>query len=156
MSAEMESPTCGKPHGPQNSNGVLSKARLCIANEPYFFFDVINAADEIDDLSAGRIVVERVDGEISAKRVFLQCAKSTVAQNHAAVIMDDFVGDGLAEGRYFDQITAKSHMHDRKASAHDARAAEQFADGLWGASVATSKSLGFTAQRASRTQPPTK
>ena len=100
MSAEMEKPNfAGNRTAPQNSNGVLSKARLCIANEPYFFgLDVINAADEIDDFSAGRVVVKRVDGEIPAKRVLLQRAKRTVAQNHAALIMDDFVGYGLAEG----------------------------------------------------------
>ena len=106
--------TLRKTVRPAKLNRVLSKARLCIANEPYFFgLDVINAADEIDDFSAGRVVVKRADGEIPPKRVFLQRAESTVAQNHAAVIMDDFVGYGLAEGRYFDQITAKSHMYDR-------------------------------------------
>jgi len=73
----------------------------------------------------------------------LQRAKSTVAQNHAALIMDDFVGYGLAEGRHFDQITTKPHVHDREASTDNARATEKFCDGFQRRVRCDIKILGF-------------
>ena len=77
-----------------------------------------------------RIVEQRVHGEITADRVFFLIAEHVVAQQAAvligarAVIVGFGIGMRGTEGGDFNRFVAKHHVHQAKAAADDARAAE--------------------------------
>ena len=85
-----------------------------------------DAAGVIDHVKCLRIVEERVDGEVAAKRVLLGRAESVVVADQRVI----GIGDGfglLAEGRDLDILAAEEDVDQPKAPADQARVAEQVA-----------------------------
>ena len=79
----------------------------------------------VGDVLRGRIVVERVDGEIAPQRVFFLRAVNVVGENAAMFVGRYVLGITMrAEGRHLDHFAADHHVHDLEAPADDARAAE--------------------------------
>src|SRR5690554_1401417 len=80
----------------------------------------------------GDAVVNGIDAEVATNGVFLDAAPNVVAQQQAlfgllGYMVCVIVVVGTAEGRYLDDFTSETHMHDAKAPADDARVTEQFA-----------------------------
>ena len=84
--------------------------------------DTIN---EVDYFIAIWVVVKCVGCKITSKSIFVQRSKGVITQNHAFIVMHYLVRDRLAKGRYFYKVASKSHMHNGKSFAYDARSTEQ-------------------------------
>ncbi len=89
---------------------------------------------EIDDLLGRGVVVERVDREIAAQRVFLLGAEHVVAQDASVLVLLRVAGVRGAKGRDLHRVLVEDHVHDAKAPSDDDRPAEKGLD-LFGARV---------------------
>jgi hypothetical protein len=153
-----------KAHGPQHAHRVFLVAVLRVADQAdQAIAHVVHAVGVIENALADRIVVQGVDGEVAALRVFFQGAVDVVAQNAAAGVMRGTVAVFLvvfrvigAEGGDFDDFAAEMDV-DQLEAAPMMRALRNSARTCSGvALVATSKSLGVMPSSRSRTQPPTR
>ena len=77
------------------------------------------------DREVSNIVVERIDGKVTAQCVFFDIAPYVVPQQQAIVrLVSDMVAvlvlGFAAERRYLDDFAAKAYMHDSKAAANQA------------------------------------
>ncbi len=80
------------------------------------------------NLLGGRIVEQRIGGEIAPRRILLLVAEFIVAQQAPMLVGLRILGfDHAAEGGHFHHFLAEHHMHQPKAPPDDARAAEHAA-----------------------------
>jgi len=94
--------------------------------------DVVYAVGVVENTFADRIVIQGVDGEVAALRVFFQRAIDVVAQDAPALVAGRLVAVFLfvvlrvigAEGRDFDDFATKVDMHQFEATTDDPRIAE--------------------------------
>ena len=123
----------GKAGGAQHTDRVFPEAGLRVANQvDDLLFDIIQAADKVMQSEVGDVVVQRVDGEIPPQGIFLDTAPGVVAQDQAGFLVGVMlvpVRVVLAihgtEGGDFDDLAAKTHMHDLETTTDDAAALEQ-------------------------------
>jgi len=113
-------------HRTQHAHGVLAVTCPRVADHAQrLLADVGHTVVVVDDVFGGRIVVQRIDGEVAPRRILGLRAIDVVAQ-HPSV----FVGLGVdvlsgAKRGHLDGVAPVHHMHDLEAPADDARAAEQ-------------------------------
>ena len=122
----------GKPDRPQHAHRVLAITRDGIADQTQQArVDVLNAIDMIDHREIGDVVVECVDGEVTAKGVFFQAAVDIVADNapfriHMALPAARFIlRVQCAESRHFNDLPAEHHMRETEAAADQPAITEQ-------------------------------
>nr|BFE94114.1 hypothetical protein GCM10020185_46500 [Pseudomonas brassicacearum subsp. brassicacearum] len=123
----------GETHGPQHSHRVFLVALLGVANQAdQAIANVVYAVGVIEDALADRIVIQGVDGEVAALRVFLQRAVDVIAQDAPALVAGRLVAVFLfivlrmigAEGRHFDDFAAEVNVDQLEAPANDPRIAK--------------------------------
>ncbi|CRM73630.1 hypothetical protein [Pseudomonas sp. 22 E 5] len=86
----------------------------------------------IEDALADRVVIQGVDGEVAALRVFFQGAVHVVTQDTAALVAGRLIGVFLiivlrmacAEGRDLDDFATKVDVHQLEAATDDSRIAK--------------------------------
>lgn len=120
-------------HGPQHAYRVFLVTLLWIANQAdQVIANVVYAVGVIENALADRIVIQGVDGEVAALRVFFQGAVDVVAQNPPAFVTRRLItvfivfvyGVIGAEGRDFNDFATEMDMHQFEATANDPRIAE--------------------------------
>ena len=77
------------------------------------------------DREISNIVVERIDGEVTAQRVLFDIAPHVVPQQQAIVrLVSDMVAvlvlGFTTEGGHLDDFAAKAHVNDAEAAANQA------------------------------------
>ena len=92
---------------------------------------IVQTLGKIMDAVIAWIIVHGVYGQITATGIIIQTAKYIIAGKHAAigllamvlsfVVRFGFIG---AECRNFNNLTAKLHMHNLKATANNTRASK--------------------------------
>lgn len=100
--------------------GIADQADQAIA-------DVVYAVGVIEDAFADRIVIQGIDGEVAALRVFFQRAVDVVAQDAPALVAGRLVAVFLfialrvigPESRHFDDFAAEMDMDQLEAPAND-------------------------------------
>ncbi len=140
----------GEAHDANDAHRVLAVARGRVADHAqHALLRVLEAVVVVDHDLPGRVVVQRIHGEVAARCVLDLRPPDVVAQHAAAgvdhvglaaefllrrlLVAADLVGRGRVEqrteGRDLDHLvlaaTAEDHMHDAEAPADDERAAEQ-------------------------------
>ena len=125
---DFEAELGGEAHRAHHADRILAHPQLGIADSAdQSSLEIADSAGKIDHVEILRIVEQRVDGKVAAKRVFLGRAESVVEANQRIV----GVGDGLglfAEGGDLDILAAEENVDQAKAPADQARVAEQLAD----------------------------
>ena len=117
----------GKPGGAQHAHRVFLIARAGVADHHQAFgADVGHAVVEIGDFPAGRVVIQGVAGEIAAGSVLLHAAVAVVLHDAAVFVLPRGAA-AAAEGGDFNRFRPHHHVHNLKAAADDAAAAEYFA-----------------------------
>ncbi len=94
--------------------------------------DIVYAVGVVENAFTDRIVIQGVDGEVAALRVFFQGAIDVVTQNSPAFITRRLVAVFVfvvlrvigAEGRDFNDFAAKVDMHQFETPTDDPRIAE--------------------------------
>ncbi|MNY30944.1 hypothetical protein D3C86_1650810 [compost metagenome] len=77
----------GKTHGAQHAHRVFLVALLRITDQTdQVIADVVYAIGVIEDALTDRIVIQGVDGEVAALRVFFQGAVDVIAQDAPAFV----------------------------------------------------------------------
>jgi len=114
----------------------------------------VHAVGVIENALTDRIVIQSVDGEVAALRVFFQGAVDVVAQNPPALVarrlvavlvvfIDRVIG---AEGRDFDDFATEMNVHQFEAATDDPRIAEFGPDLLGGSAGGDVEILGRDTQ----------
>ena len=101
--------------------GIADQADQAIA-------DVVHAAGVVEDALAGRVVVQRIDGEVAALGVVLERAIDVVAKDASALVARGQLAGILvvffrvvgAEGGDFDDLAAEVHVDELEAPADHA------------------------------------
>ena len=123
----------GKTHGPQHPYRVFLVALFRVADQAdQVIADVVYAVGVVKNALADRIVVQGVDGEVAALRVFFQRAVDVIAQDAPAFITGRLVAVFFlvvlrvigAEGRDFDDFATKVNVHQLESTTDDPRIAE--------------------------------
>lgn len=119
----------GEAHRAQHAHRVFAVALGRVADHADLaLLQVGHAVVVVDDFLGVRIVVERVHGEVAARRVLGLRAEHVVAQDAAVLVGFLVFRGGRAEGGGLDDLLAEHHVHQLEAAADDAGAAEQRAD----------------------------
>ncbi|MNZ54358.1 hypothetical protein D3C78_722570 [compost metagenome] len=127
----------GEAHGAQHAHRVFLVALGRVADQAdQAVADVVYAVGVIENALADRVVIQGIDGEVAALRVFFQGAVYVVAQNAPAFVTRGLVAVFLfvvlrvigAEGRDFDDFAAKVDVHQLEAAANDPCVAKLGAD----------------------------
>ena len=119
-------------HCAQHAHGVFLVAVRRVADQPQqAVANIVHAVGVIENALADRVVVQGVDGEVAALRVFFQGAVYVVTQDATTGVMRRTVAVILVifrmrgtEGSDFDDFTAEMHMDQLEAAANDARITE--------------------------------
>ena len=127
---EIEAELGLKAQGAKQPYGVFPETFPRIADATQAVpFDVLDAADEIEDFIVMRVVVQGVDRKVAPERVFVEPAVGVVAQDQAggmggAIAL--FVGgQQLAERGHFHEFPPVVHMRDLEPAPDHARAPKQ-------------------------------
>ena len=144
----------GKAHCAQHAHRVFLVAVGRVADQTQqTVADVMHAIGVVQNALADRIVVQGVDGEIAALRVFFQGAVHVVTQDATAGVVGRTVavtlvvfGVGRTEGGDFDDLTAEMHVDQLEAPTNDARVAELGTDLLGRGAGGDVEVLGRDAQ----------
>ncbi len=111
----------GELDGPKYPNGILLETNVGIsygAHEPPF--DIVQTADEIDDLPLADIVEESVDREVPPAGVFMGLAEDVVALEQEGTSFARWRGL-TSKRRHLDDFSiSKHHVGQTKTSADDA------------------------------------
>ena len=115
----------------QHSNGIFPITIVRFTNEPYSIcFDVVQAVDQVDNLSSIDVVVQGVHGKVTAICIFLNSTVDVVVKNPAvvcvSVLVYFFVGG--TEGRDLNDVSAKSNMNNAKSPAYGTGVSENIAN----------------------------
>ena len=86
---------------------------------------MVEAARVVDHRARSRIVEERIDREVAPDRILRLAAVDVVGEQATVLVGGVLAGLRGTEGRDFDDLVAKAHMHDLEAPPDDARASEQ-------------------------------
>ena len=119
-----------QPHRAQHAHRVFAIAGFRIADQAQLpGLDVLQAAQIVPDLLGDRIVVQRIDGKVPARRIVGLAAEDVVGKN-APVLVGVRIVDILrrAEGRHLDGLRARQHVHQPESAADDKCAAKQRLD----------------------------
>ena len=122
----------GETHRAQHAHRVFLVAVGRVTDQPQqAVAHVMHTVGVIENALADRVVVQGVDGEVAALRVFFQGAVHVVTQDAATGIVRRTVAVALivfrvrgAEGGDFDDLTAEMHVDQLEAATNDARVAE--------------------------------
>ena len=96
----------GEAQRAQHAHRIFFKALQRIAQQAQgFMLNVINRIAEIQHFVFARLIIQRVDGEIAARKVLLNAAPVVVAQNHAGS-RGHFFLRRRAERRHLNQFAA--------------------------------------------------
>ncbi len=123
----------GETHGPQHAHRVFLVTLGRVADQAdQVVADVVYAIGVIEDALADRVVIQGIDGEVAALRVFFQGAVNVVTQDAPALVAGRLVGVFLfivlrvagAEGRNFDDFSTEVDMHKLEAATDDSRIAK--------------------------------
>ncbi len=146
----------GETHRPQHAHRVFLVTLLRVADQPdQMIADVMYAVGVVEDALADRIVIQGVDGEVAALRVFFQGAIDVVAQNPPALVARGLVAVFLvfvdrvigAEGRDLNDFATEMDMHQLETAADDSRIAEFGTHLLGGGAGGDVEILGRDAQQ---------
>ncbi|MNO99959.1 hypothetical protein D3C76_917440 [compost metagenome] len=138
---DIETQLGGEARGPQHAHRVFLVALLGDADQPHqAIADVMHAVCVVEDALGGRVVIQRIDGEVAALGVVFQAAIDVVAQDAAAFVARCLVAVFLilalrvmgAEGGDFNDLPAELHMGQLEAAADHPGVAEFGADLLRG------------------------
>jgi hypothetical protein len=112
-------------HRAQHAHRVLPVTPLGVADHAQpAALDVLHAVVKVDHRFVGRVVVQRVDGEVAPRGVVGLRAEHVVGE-HPAVRIDRLLAAGSgAKGGHFDRFRAEHHVHEPEAAADDDRAPE--------------------------------
>lgn len=155
----------GETHGPQHPHRVFLVTLLGIADQAdQAIANVVHAVGVIEDALAHRVVIQGVDGEVAALRVFFQGAVDVIAQDASALVARRLVAVFVfvvlrmvgAEGRHLDDLATEVDMHQLETSPDDPRIAELGAYLLGRGAGGDVEILGVILSSMSRTQPPTR
>ena len=134
IGGDLKTEFAGKPGGAQHAHRVFLIARAGIANHHQAFgADVGHAVVEIGNFPACGVVIQGVAGEIAAGGVLLHAAVAVVLHDAAVFVLPRGAA-AAAEGGDFNRFRPHHHVHNLKAAADDAAAAEYFAH-FFGAGV---------------------
>ncbi|MNQ83814.1 hypothetical protein D3C85_989160 [compost metagenome] len=134
---DIETQLGGEARGPQHAHRVFLIALLGDADQPHqAIADVMHAVCVVEDALGGRVVIQRIDGEVAALGVVFQAAIDVVAQDAAAFVARGLVAVFLilalrvmgAEGGDFNDLPAELHMGQLEAAADHPGVAEFGAD----------------------------
>ncbi|MNZ78588.1 hypothetical protein D3C78_971680 [compost metagenome] len=123
----------GEAHRTQHAHRVLEVTLLRIADQAHqAVADVVHAVGVVEDVLAGRVVVQRIDGEVAALGVVFLIAVDVVAQDAPALVargeMAVLVVLALrmvgAEGGHLDDLAAEMDVDQLEAPADHPRVAE--------------------------------
>ena len=98
------------------------------------------------------VVVERVDGEVTTSRIFLERSVNVISQQStrlasAGVLFGTLLVMTTAKGRDFDDFPPDSHMNDLKSASDDPGVAKALLDLLRGGIGGDVEVLGVLADQ---------
>ena len=115
----------GETNGAQHADRVLAIAGARFADHAQrFLLEVADAVVVVEHRLGGRVVIQRVGGEVAARGILGLRAKNVVVQHAAVLVLLGVFGEGATEGRHLQCFLAHHDVHDLEAAADDARAAE--------------------------------
>ncbi|MNZ60378.1 hypothetical protein D3C78_784460 [compost metagenome] len=141
MLLDLEAQLGGEARGPQHAHRVFLVALLGDADQPHqAIADVMHAVGVVEDALGGRVVVQRIDGEVAALGIVFQAAVYVVAQDAAVLVAGCPVAVFFvfalrvmgAEGGDLDDLPAELHMGQLEAAADHPGVAEFGTDLLRG------------------------
>ncbi|MCY1400414.1 hypothetical protein D9M71_155040 [compost metagenome] len=133
MLLDVEAELGGETHRAQHAHRVFLIALGGIADQAHqTVADVVHAVGVVEDALAGRIVVQRVDGEVAALGVVFLAAIDVVAQDASALVARRQVAVLVVlalrvigtEGGDLDDLAAEVDMHQLEAAADHPGVAE--------------------------------
>ena len=126
---DAETEFCAETHRPQHPHGILA---IAVRGSPImrrvFCCRVGDAVMVVVNGLVGRIEIERIDGEVPARRIFALVSEHVVAQDAAVFVR--FGGFRILSGTEGRDLDGLSHhdVNDLEATADDARPPEALAD----------------------------
>ena len=116
----------GDAHRADHAHGVFAVALFRSADHAEALrLDVVVPAVVVEELFGLRVVIERIAGEVAARRILPHFAEFVVGDDAARRVLRDARARERAEGRAFDHFVAEHHVHEPEAPSDDDAAAHR-------------------------------